>query len=91
MTFKYCVPKLAICLAVVALVACKKDEAPVQTVDWYKEHSAERAQVIADCNNNPGEKVATPNCINAKQADNQTVLEKRGGYRSRAPMDFKDK
>lgn len=90
MTFKTCIPKLAICLFVVALAGCK-DDAPVQTVEWYKEHTAERGKMISECSDNPGEKLASANCINAQKAGNEIVLGKRGGYRERAPMDFKDK
>lgn len=90
MMFNNCVPKLAICLFVVALTGCK-DDAPVQTVEWYKAHATERVQMISECSKQGGEKLASANCINAKKADSEMTLEKRGGYRSRAPMDFKDK
>lgn len=90
MTFKTFIPKLAICLFVVALAGCKEDE-PVQTVEWYKEHTVERGQMISTCAKQGGEKLVSANCVNAKKADNELTLEKRGGYRSRAPMDFKDK
>jgi hypothetical protein len=90
MTFKTCVPRLAFCLLVVALTGCK-DDAPVQTVEWYKSHAGEREQMISECSKQGGDKLASANCINAKKADSEMTLEKRGGYRSRPPMDFKDK
>ena len=52
------------CLSV-ALTAC---EEKVQTIDWYKTHAKEREEVIAKCNNNPGELGNKPNCINARIA-----------------------
>jgi hypothetical protein len=52
------------------LAACK-DEASTEevlTVDWYKSHDAERDTKIAECKNNPGQLMSTPNCINAIEA-----------------------
>lgn len=46
---------------------CKKTE-EVQTVDWYEQHNQEREAMLEKCNNNPGELMATPNCINASKA-----------------------
>jgi hypothetical protein len=48
-----------------ALSACS---AKVQTVEWYKEHKAEREKMLAECRNNPGGRQSDPNCINASQA-----------------------
>lgn len=63
----------------VALSGCKEDDAPVQTTDWYKEHAAERKAMLAKCNENPGERMATPNCVNAARADSATTWGARGG------------
>jgi len=41
---------------------------PVQTVEWYKTHEAERIAMATKCHNNPGQLEKTPNCINAQQA-----------------------
>jgi hypothetical protein len=54
-------------------------EAPVQTVDYYKTHAAERKAMQATCHNNPGELRGTPNCKNAAAAE--SVVEFSGtGY-----------
>lgn len=74
------IAQIASLAAIVILSACKED-APVQTVEWYKGHDAERAQMIAECRNNPGETAASANCINASQADNQLQLSRRGGLK----------
>lgn len=37
----------------------------VKTVNYYKQHTAERKAKIDECKNNPGELRGTPNCINA--------------------------
>lgn len=47
---------------------CQKEDT-VQTVDWYKEHTTERVEMIKRCKNNPGVLAMTPNCINADRAD----------------------
>lgn len=80
--------KIALLLAasiLLALTGCndEKDEKPVaeivQTVDWYKAHKAERAEVLARCRNNPGELAAAPNCINASRADSSSTWSATGG------------
>ena len=57
------------------LGGCKKEET-VQTVDWYKEHAAERGETISRCKNNPGVLGMTPNCINADKAANLVGFSK---------------
>lgn len=71
-------------VAVAALVGCSENT-PVQTVEWYKTHDAERVDMIAKCKNNPGELSASPNCMNATKAANQLVLQKRG-YNRHEPI-----
>jgi hypothetical protein len=61
-----------------ALSACAPKE-PVQTVDWYKTHTAERDAMIARCDANPGELESTPNCINATDARNAKTWASRAG------------
>lgn len=56
---------------VIFLTACRGSD-EIKTVDWYKNHKAEREEVRAKCMDNPGELAATPNCLNAIQA---TVAE----------------
>ncbi len=71
------IAQIASLAAIVILSACKED-APVQTVEWYKGHDAERAQMIAKCGNNPGERSVLPNCVNAQTAKNQLDNARRG-------------
>ena len=77
--------KLALFLVVAAVLAGCGDNTPVQTVDWYKAHEAERTAMIAKCRTTPGELDASPNCINATTAANHLVLEKRD-FTRRAPI-----
>ncbi|MDR2876034.1 MAG: EexN family lipoprotein [Methylobacillus sp.] len=46
-----------------------------QTVGWYKTHDAERKEVLAKCNDNPGELQNTPDCINAARAEHAAQRE----------------
>ena len=57
-------------LPLLLLIGCeaKKEEAKVQTVDWYLAHDAERKATLKECQNNPGELGQTPNCENASVA-----------------------
>lgn len=70
--------KLSIVLVVAAVLAGCGENTPVQTVDWYKAHDTERKAMIAKCKTNPGELAASPNCINAQQAQNEKDLSRRG-------------
>ncbi|KHK65304.1 EexN family lipoprotein [Pseudomonas frederiksbergensis] len=69
--------KLSFVLAVTVILAGCGESTPVQTVDWYKNHDAERKGMIVKCEENPGELAATPNCINAKTAANHLAVDKR--------------
>jgi hypothetical protein len=75
--------KLSLCLIATALLlGCKEDEPisthdNVRTVEWYKSHTSERKTVLAECKDNPGELSLTPNCVNAKAADDATVFGSR--------------
>lgn len=69
--------KLSFVLAVAVILAGCGESTPVQTVDWYKNHDAERKGMIVKCEENPGELAATPNCINAKTAANHLAVDKR--------------
>ena len=52
-----------------SLVGCSQRPAEtVQSVQWYKEHRAERKAKIAECRNHSGELTNSPNCINANAA-----------------------
>lgn len=67
--------------ALSVLSGCKEEKAveTVQTVEWYKAHKTERADMLAKCKANPGELAATPNCVNASRADSSTTWNAKGG------------
>lgn len=71
-------------ISAVSLVGCG-ESLVVQTVDWYKTHDAERLAMIEKCASNPGELAASPNCINAKTAENHLIVDKRG-YQKLTPI-----
>jgi ABC-type uncharacterized transport system auxiliary subunit len=77
--------KLFIALVVAASLTGCGESTPVQTVEWYKAHEAERTAVVAKCKDNPGELGASPNCINATTAANHLAVAKRG-YTKHAPI-----
>ena len=53
----------------IGLTGCTQEAIdPVQTVEWYKSHEAERTAMVTKCHNNPGQLASTPNCVNAQQA-----------------------
>lgn len=54
------------------MLGCEAEKtAPVQTVDWYLAHEAERKATQKECQNNSGELGQTPNCVNASIAGNR--------------------
>ncbi|CAH1607769.1 EexN family lipoprotein [Vibrio sp. CUB2] len=57
-----------ITLLSVALLGCDKEE--VMTVEWYKSHDKERAELLKECKNN-AEKAETTNCKNASIAQSK--------------------
>lgn len=69
------------------LSACGPKE-PVQTVDWYKAHTAERDAMIGHCQANPGELDGTPNCINATDARATVVWASSKGVDIPKPLTF---
>jgi hypothetical protein len=80
----------SVLLATLALIGCSEKEI-VQTVDWYKAQDTDRKAMIAKCKANPGELSLTPNCVNAKQADNEKSLSRRGWLKPDAVDLGKDK
>lgn len=59
----------------IALTGCTKEALePVNTVEWYKAHEAEREAMLKKCLNNPGQLAETPNCVNAKEAASRLFL-----------------
>lgn len=79
--------KLSIVLAIAAILSGCGESTPVQTVEWYKEHDAERRDMLTKCKSNPGELENSPNCINAQQAENEKAASRRG-LSPLAPIDF---
>lgn len=61
---------------ILMLAGCGKAD-PVQTVDWYKTHDAERKAINEKCKNNPGELSKTPNCQNAGEAQDRLMWSSR--------------
>jgi PBP1b-binding outer membrane lipoprotein LpoB len=68
---------LVACIALV-LSGCNESSSsdPTQTVEWYKENTDARQAMMQKCANNPGELRTTPNCINAKQAEQAVLMDK---------------
>ncbi len=58
---------VSVVVASAILSGCNESE-PTQTVAWYQAHSEEHQAKLAECKNNPGELINTPNCMNAQQA-----------------------
>jgi hypothetical protein len=54
--------------ASVVLAACQPP-ATIHDKTYYAAHPDARAQVLAECRNDPGRLEETPNCVNAIQAD----------------------
>ena len=59
---------LTIALVSLFLTACGTESETTKTVDYYKEHDADRKAKLTECENNPGELANTPNCQNAHKA-----------------------
>jgi hypothetical protein len=64
--------KLIILISILVLQGCieenEKTTEPTHDVSWYSSHENERTSKLAECKNNPGELSETPNCKNAKEA-----------------------
>lgn len=50
---------------ILSFAGCGDD---IKTVEYYKEHIAERDAKISECMNNPGGHKGDANCVNAAQA-----------------------
>jgi predicted Fe-S protein YdhL (DUF1289 family) len=61
---------LALLLSLAGLCGCERE---VQSVEWYKEHDAERMEVILECKADPDKLNQTPNCVNAKKANREIL------------------
>ena len=71
---------LSLCLLTGTLLAGTAIAEPTQTVDWYQKHPSERATLLRECRNNPGELGDTPNCVNAEKAEAKEQISKNGFY-----------
>lgn len=70
--------------ALLAMMACSRMETP-KTVDWYKEHKAEREALLAECKQHG---LATSlDCENANKA-NIGLAAARRGYVKPKPVSF---
>ena len=62
---------ITILLGVVLVSGCNDEtskQEETKTVSWYKQNKPERKAKLAQCKENPGELMMTPNCINARKA-----------------------
>jgi hypothetical protein len=64
---------VALAVAGVGLAACDGD--PARDVAYYKANKAERDKKMAQCQNDPGGLQASPNCVNAKAAMGEVMLD----------------
>lgn len=71
------------------LAGCNDTAEPVQTVEWFKEHQAEREATRKRCQDNPGQLSTTPNCMNADRAQAAVDAEKRGTLNVQPRTDLK--
>ncbi|MDR2364872.1 MAG: EexN family lipoprotein [Zoogloeaceae bacterium] len=67
---KYLLSGLACISLLIALSGCERE---VQSVEWYKEHDAERMEVVLECKADADRLNKTQNCINAKQANRELI------------------
>lgn len=80
---------LVLVLAITVLSGCGSDTPP-QTVEWYKEHKVERQTMLSKCKNSPGDQSLLPDCVNARQAENE-IKNSRRGWLKPEPIDFSKK
>ncbi|HET7061012.1 MAG TPA: EexN family lipoprotein [Nitrosospira sp.] len=69
-------------LLVVGLVGgCGRSQAPheVRPVEWYEANPAERAAKLEECKSSTQKLDATPDCINASRAENNTKATTKWG------------
>jgi hypothetical protein len=75
------------CLGIVVTVtsaACTPSpKAPHRTVNYYRDHDAERTEMLAACANDPGALAKTPDCVNARVAGSEADI---GSLRELPPM-----
>lgn len=75
------------CLGIVVTVtsaACTPSpDPPHRTVEYYRDHAAEREAKLAECINDPGALGKTPDCVNARVAGRQVGI---GSLRGLPPL-----
>jgi hypothetical protein len=54
----------------------------VRSVDWYEANKVERIAKLTECMSHPDKLDATPNCINASHAENNTKAGTKWGTES---------
>lgn len=69
--------KLIIPLLMVLTLSACKDE-PTNDVQYYLDNPSERAEKLAECKNNPGEKAIAANCLNAGEAQRKAMFQGGG-------------
>lgn len=62
----------SIVIMISSLVGCTEES--TKDVRYWYDHNDERTVLLAECRNNPGERGATPNCLNAKEAQKKRSL-----------------
>lgn len=74
-TVSTCLTCAVLLSGMITLTGCTKEALePVNTVEWYKAHEAEREAMLKKCLANPGQLAETPNCVNAKEAASRLFL-----------------
>lgn len=74
-----------LCIGVLLALAACKPQGAVQSVEWYKEHKAERRAMLAECKAQGAS--GSADCANAQQAETE-VKSARRGYVDTTPVDF---
>lgn len=88
MKFRPGARSVRLCLEIVVtlstVTACAPAPKPAQcTVDYYRSHATLRREVLERCESDPGDEARTPDCINARAAEN---LEGIGSLKSLPPL-----
>lgn len=61
----------SVLLVSMMLAGCSiRDPQDVRSVEWYEENESKRAEVLAECMANPETADQTPDCVNARRAEN---------------------
>lgn len=70
--------RLTVILLVASALSACKDSEPTHDVQYYLDNPKERAEKLAECKNNPGEKALAANCVNANEAQRKAMLQGDG-------------